>query len=82
MLDRGEPPAKIVREKGLEQVTDTGDIEKAVAAVLAAHPEQAADYRAGKEKVFGFFVGQVMKATQGKASPQMVNEILRKKLED
>jgi aspartyl-tRNA(Asn)/glutamyl-tRNA(Gln) amidotransferase subunit B len=49
---------------------------------LAAHPEQVADYRAGKEKVFGFLVGQVMKATQGKASPQIVNEVLRKKLED
>ena len=81
MLERGESPAMIVREKGLEQVTDSGDIEKAVAAVLAAHPDQAADYRAGKDKVFGFFVGQVMKATQGKASPQMVNEILRKMLE-
>ena len=48
--------------------------------MLAAHPQQVSDYRAGKDKVFGFFVGQVMKATQGKASPQMVNEILRKKL--
>ncbi len=82
MLERGESPEKIVREKGLEQVTDLGSIEKAVDQVLAAHAQQASDYRAGKEKVFGFLVGQVMKATQGKASPQMVNEILRKKLKN
>ena len=81
MLERGESPEKIVREKGLAQVTDVSKIEKAVDEVLAAHPQQVSDYRAGKEKVFGFFVGQVMKATQGKANPQMVNEILRKKLE-
>ncbi|MFQ5902499.1 MAG: Asp-tRNA(Asn)/Glu-tRNA(Gln) amidotransferase subunit GatB [Candidatus Binatia bacterium] len=82
MLERGESPERIVREKGLEQVTDLGSIEKAVDQVLAAHPRQASDYQAGKEKVFGFLVGQVMKATQGKANPQMVNEILRKKLEN
>lgn len=81
MLERGGPPEKIVQEKKLEQVTDTGDIETAVAQVLAAHPEQVADYRAGKEKVFGFLVGQVMKATQGKANPQMVNEVLRRRLQ-
>lgn len=80
MLQRGESPERIARERGLEQVTDTGDIEKAVDEVLAAHPQQVSDYRAGKEKVFGFLVGQVMKATQGKANPQMANEILRKKL--
>ena len=81
MLEKGESPDKIVREQGLEQVSDTSSIEKAVEQVLAAHPQQVSDYRAGKDKVFGFFVGQVMKATQGKANPQMVNEILRKKLE-
>ena len=62
-------------------VTDAGDIEKAIAEVLAVHSQQAADYRAGNEKIFGFLVGQVMKATQGKANPQMVNEALKKKLE-
>ncbi len=82
MLARGESPDKIAREKGLAQVTDVGNIEKAVDEVLAAHPQQVSDYRAGKEKVFGFLVGQVMKATQGKASPQILNEILRKKLEN
>ena len=81
MLDRQEPPEKIVRDQGLEQVSDVGGIEKAVAEVLAANATQAADYRAGNEKVFGFLVGQVMKATRGKANPQVVNEILKKKLE-
>lgn len=80
MLQRGESPDRIVREKGLEQVTDLGNIEKAVDEVLAAHPQQVSDYRAGKEKVFGFLIGQIMKATQGKANPQMVNEILNRKL--
>jgi len=82
MLERGEPPERIVREKGLEQVTDSSSIEKAVEEVLAAHSQQVSQYRSGNEKVFGFLVGQVMKATQGKASPQMVNEMLRKKLEE
>ncbi|MEK7783398.1 MAG: Asp-tRNA(Asn)/Glu-tRNA(Gln) amidotransferase subunit GatB, partial [Candidatus Binatota bacterium] len=80
MLQRGESPDRIVREKGLEQVTDLGNIEKAIDEVLAAHPQQVSDYRAGKEKVFGFLIGQIMKATQGKANPQMVNEILNRKL--
>jgi aspartyl-tRNA(Asn)/glutamyl-tRNA(Gln) amidotransferase subunit B len=80
MLERRAPPEKIVKEKGLEQVTDQTGIEKAVADVLAVHSKQVADYRAGNEKVFGFLVGQVMKATGGKANPQLVNEVLRKKL--
>jgi aspartyl-tRNA(Asn)/glutamyl-tRNA(Gln) amidotransferase subunit B len=81
MLEKGESPEKIVREKGLEQVTDLGEIEKAIDQVLAAHSQQVLDYRAGKEKVYGFLVGQVMKATQGKANPQIVNDILRRKLQ-
>jgi aspartyl-tRNA(Asn)/glutamyl-tRNA(Gln) amidotransferase subunit B len=80
MLERGEPPEKIVREKGLEQVTDAGDIERAVDEVLAAHAKVVADYRGGNEKSFGFLVGQVMKATRGKANPQIVNELLKSKL--
>jgi aspartyl-tRNA(Asn)/glutamyl-tRNA(Gln) amidotransferase subunit B len=82
MLRTGTAPEIIMREKGLEQVSDSSSIEKAVDDVLAANSQQVADYRSGKDKVFGFLVGQVMKATQGKASPQMVNEVLRKKLED
>ena len=80
MLETGPAPDTIVRAKGLEQVSDTGSIEKAIEQVLAAHPKQASDYRGGNEKVFGFLIGQIMKATQGKANPQVVNEILRKKL--
>ena len=73
--------AKLEEERfAAEQVTDSSSIEKAVEEVLAAHSQQVSQYRSGNEKVFGFLVGQVMKATQGKASPQMVNEILRKKL--
>jgi len=81
MLASGQPAEKIVREKGLEQLSDADSINKAVEQVLAAHPQQVSDYRAGKDKVFGFLVGQVMKATQGKANPQLANEILKKKLQ-
>ncbi len=80
MLDSDRAPREIVAEKGLEQVSDTGSIETAVEQILAAHPKQAADFQAGNEKIFGFLVGQVMKATRGKANPQKVNEILRQKL--
>jgi len=69
-----------VDEKGLKQVTDTGAIEAAIDAVLAKEPDKVAEYRAGKEKLLAFFVGQIMKATQGKANPALVNELLKKKL--
>ena len=81
MLETGKEPDAIVKEKGLEQVSDTGALDAAVDDVLAACAAQVEEYRAGKEKVFGFLVGQVMKATRGKANPQMVNEILRGKLQ-
>jgi aspartyl-tRNA(Asn)/glutamyl-tRNA(Gln) amidotransferase subunit B len=71
----------IIEEKGLKQITDTSAIEKAVDEVMAKNPGQLADYRAGKDKLFGFFVGQVMKATQGKANPAQLNELLKKKLQ-
>lgn len=71
----------IIESKGLKQVTDTGAIEKVIDEVLAANANYVADYRAGKEKLFGFFVGQIMKASQGKANPGQVNEILKKKLQ-
>jgi aspartyl-tRNA(Asn)/glutamyl-tRNA(Gln) amidotransferase subunit B len=70
----------VIAEKGLKQITDSGAIEAAIDAVIAANPAQLADYRSGKDKLFGFFVGQVMKATQGKANPAQLNELLRKKL--
>ncbi len=70
----------IIAARGLQQITDDGPIEQAIAAVMAANPAQLADYRAGKDKLFGFFVGQVMKATQGKANPARLNELLKKLL--
>ncbi|HYM72781.1 MAG TPA: Asp-tRNA(Asn)/Glu-tRNA(Gln) amidotransferase subunit GatB [Stellaceae bacterium] len=79
MVETGADPAAIVEAKGLRQVTDTGAIEAAVDAALAANPAQVAQY-AQNPKVLGFFVGQVMKATQGKANPALVNELLKKKL--
>ena len=78
---RGEGNADtIIEAKGLRQVTDTGAIEKAIDDVMAKNPEQLQQYRAGGEKLFGFFVGQVMKATQGKANPGQVNTLLKEKL--
>ncbi|MFN6953285.1 MAG: Asp-tRNA(Asn)/Glu-tRNA(Gln) amidotransferase subunit GatB [Acetobacteraceae bacterium] len=80
MVDTGRPPAAIVEERGLRQVTDTGAIQAAVDAVLAANADKVAEYRAGKDKLFGFFVGQVMKAMAGKGNPALVNEVLRARL--
>jgi aspartyl-tRNA(Asn)/glutamyl-tRNA(Gln) amidotransferase subunit B len=70
----------IIESRGLKQITDTGAIEKAIDEVMAKNPGQLADYRSGKDKLFGFFVGQVMKATGGKANPAQLNELLKKKL--
>ena len=70
----------IIEAKGLRQITDSGAIEKTIDEVMAANPKQLADYRSGKDKLFGFFVGQVMKVTGGKANPAQVNELLKKKL--
>jgi aspartyl-tRNA(Asn)/glutamyl-tRNA(Gln) amidotransferase subunit B len=80
MYKTGKEPAKIVEEKGLVQVSDTGAIEKIIDEVLASAPDKVADYRGGKEKLFGFFIGQIMKASKGKANPALVNEILLTKL--
>jgi aspartyl-tRNA(Asn)/glutamyl-tRNA(Gln) amidotransferase subunit B len=80
MVETGDDPAAIVEARGLRQVTDTGAIDAAVDAVLAANPDKVADYRAGKDKLFGFFVGQVMKAMAGKGNPALVNEVLKQKL--
>jgi aspartyl-tRNA(Asn)/glutamyl-tRNA(Gln) amidotransferase subunit B len=70
----------IIDAKGLQQITDSGAIEGVIDAVIAANPKQLADYRSGKDKLFGFFVGQVMKATEGKANPAQLNELLKAKL--
>ncbi len=80
MFATGKDAAAIVEDKGLRQITDTGAIEAAVDAAIAAGAEQAAQFRGGNEKVIGWFVGQVMKATQGKANPALVNKLLRQKL--
>ncbi len=80
MLETGKPALTIVDEKGLRQVTDTGAIDAVIAQVMDANPDKVAEYRSGKDKLFGFFVGQVMKASQGKANPALVNEILAAKL--
>jgi aspartyl-tRNA(Asn)/glutamyl-tRNA(Gln) amidotransferase subunit B len=81
MLETGEAPSKIVEERGLKQTSDTGAIDAAVDDVLAANADKVAEYKSGKVQLFGFFVGQVMKAMQGKANPGMVNERLRSKLD-
>jgi aspartyl-tRNA(Asn)/glutamyl-tRNA(Gln) amidotransferase subunit B len=80
MLETGEDPARIVEERGLKQTSDTGAIEKVIADVMAANEDKVREYRGGKDKLFGFFVGQTMKAMQGKANPQVVNELLKKAL--
>ena len=80
MLETDDAPGKIVAEKGLKQTSDTGAIEAAVAKILADNADKVEQYRGGKEALFGFFVGQTMKAMQGKANPQIVNELLRKAL--
>jgi aspartyl-tRNA(Asn)/glutamyl-tRNA(Gln) amidotransferase subunit B len=76
----GKEPADVVAEKGLLQVSDSGEIEAVIDQIVAASPDQVAEFRNGKEKVFGFFVGQVMKAMKGKGNPAMVNDLLLKKL--
>ena len=73
-------PEELVRAEGLGQVSDVGALEAAVADVIAKHPAQVAEFRAGKDRVVGFLVGQVMKATKGKGNPQLVQEVLRKAL--
>lgn len=80
MYKTGKQPKKIIEENGLVQITDEGELIKTISAIIKANPQQLKDYRGGKEKLFGFFVGQVMKATQGKANPQLVNDLLKKML--
>ncbi len=80
MFETGRDPAAIVDEKGLRQITDSDTIEAAVDRIIADNPDQAQQVRDGKEKTIGWFVGQVMTATQGKANPRMVNELVREKL--
>ncbi|MBT6032767.1 MAG: Asp-tRNA(Asn)/Glu-tRNA(Gln) amidotransferase subunit GatB [Kordiimonadaceae bacterium] len=81
MLETGSSPETIVEEKGLKQVSDTGAIETMIDEILAANADKVEQYRGGKDKLYGFFVGQVMKQTGGKANPQVVNQLLRPKLD-
>jgi aspartyl-tRNA(Asn)/glutamyl-tRNA(Gln) amidotransferase subunit B len=81
MWATGEPPDAIVEREGLTQVSDTGAIQAAIGEVVAQNPEQVATYRKGKASTLGWFVGQVMRKTGGKANPQLVNELLKKALE-
>jgi len=81
MFETGKDAAAIVEEKGLKQITDTGEIEGIIDTIIADNPDNVAQYQGGNTKVIGWFVGQVMKASQGKANPKLVNEVLRKKLD-
>ncbi len=81
MLETGQGAGAIVEERGLKQTSDTGAIEAEIAKVIAANPDKVADYKGGKDKLFGFFVGQTMRAMGGKANPGVVNDLLKKALE-
>jgi len=80
MWAEGATADAVIEAKGLRQITDSAAIEGVIDAVLQKNPGQLAEYRSGKDKLFGFFVGQVMKATGGKANPAQLNELLKKKL--
>jgi aspartyl-tRNA(Asn)/glutamyl-tRNA(Gln) amidotransferase subunit B len=80
MFETGKPAKDIVESKGLRQVTDTGAIDAAIDDIMAKNADKVAEYRGGKDKLLGFFVGQVMKATGGKANPALLNERLKAKL--
>ncbi len=82
MVATGKEPDVLVKELGLEQISDESAIKEVIMSVIAKNPKEVEQYRSGKEKVFGFFVGQVMKATVGKANPGMVNELLKKTLKE
>ena len=80
MVETGEEPQKIINKKGLKQQSDPKELEKMINEILSKNKDKVDQYKAGKEKLFGFFVGQVMKLSGGKANPQLTNEILKKLL--
>ena len=80
MKETGEEPNKIIEKKGLQQKRDQKELEGIIDEILADNKDKVDQYKSGKDKLFGFFVGQVMKFSGGKANPQLVNEILKKKL--
>jgi aspartyl-tRNA(Asn)/glutamyl-tRNA(Gln) amidotransferase subunit B len=81
MFESGKTASEIIEEKGLRQVLDLSAVEKAVDEVIAKNPTQLADYKGGKTSLFGFFVGQSLKASGGTVNPKIINEILKKKLD-
>jgi aspartyl-tRNA(Asn)/glutamyl-tRNA(Gln) amidotransferase subunit B len=81
MSDGDKDPNKIVQEKNLKQQSDPKELETLIDKVISDNPDKVKEYKSGKDKLFGFFVGQAMKVSGGKANPQLVNEILRKKLQ-
>jgi aspartyl-tRNA(Asn)/glutamyl-tRNA(Gln) amidotransferase subunit B len=81
MLETGEAPEEIVREQGITQISDEEELDRLIGEVIMENPDSVDDYRGGKEKALGFLVGQVMRKTQGRANPQLVNEMLRRSLE-
>ena len=81
MFSSGKDPEEIVKEKGLVQISDEGEILKIVQEAVANNPQSVADYKAGKDRAIGFLVGQTMKATHGKADPGMINQILKEILD-
>ncbi len=80
MFNNKKKPKEIIAQKGLKQITDSGEIEKVILKVIDVNADKVNEYKSGKDKLFGYFVGQVMQETKGKANPQVVNEILKKKL--
>jgi aspartyl-tRNA(Asn)/glutamyl-tRNA(Gln) amidotransferase subunit B len=80
MLESGKDAATVVKEKNLVQVSDEGELLAIVAEIIAANPEQAAEYRGGKTKVLGYFVGQLMQKTKGRANPKLANQLFARKL--
>jgi aspartyl-tRNA(Asn)/glutamyl-tRNA(Gln) amidotransferase subunit B len=82
IYNTGKSAKEIIEEKGLSQITDSGEIEEAVRQVLADNPQAVADFKSGKETALKFLVGQVMRATRGRANPQQANELLIKKLKE
>jgi len=82
MFQTGKTAGSIIEERGMVQVSDTGEIDNIIDQVIASNPQQLEQYRAGKETLFGFFVGQVIKASKGKANPKVVNERLKSKLNE
>jgi len=81
MLASAKAPEVIIEEKGLKQISDEGELGRIASELLAANPEQVEQYRAGKTKVIGFFVGQMMKQTRGRGNPAVINRLLKEKLD-